>query len=338
MTLGISGYGVAIPRLRIKRDEYAKAWGSFSAAGVEEKAVAGFDEDMLTLATKVGHRALESVPLAPDKITRFAFASTTAPYTEKLLSGTILAGLGASGETYCTDHTSSTRAGTEALLAGFEHLAGNPAGCALVAAADAPQASMWDPIEHGMGSGAAAFVLSGFAQIAELEGSASYVSEYFGERFRPREEQVTRDLNVKKFSEGSFVTNATKAASVLMKKLGRKPEDYAHVVIQQPDARAPATVAAKLGFQDAQLASGMISTKLGDLGAASTPMGLAAALEVSKPGERVFVVSYGSGAGSDALSFTVVSDRKPAFTVSQESARKEYIDYIQYLKLKGAIR
>ena len=338
MTLGISGYGVAIPRLRIKREDYVKAWGSFSAAGVEEKAVAGFDEDMLTLADKAAQRALESVPLKPEGITRFAFASTTPPYTEKLLSGTILAGLGALSETFCTDHTSSTRAGTEALLAGIEHLAGNPGGHALVAVADAPQASMWDPIEHGMGSGAAAFVLSGFALLAELEGNASVATEYFGERFRPREEQVTRDLNVKKFSEGSFVTNTTKAASSLLKKLGRKPEDYAHVVIQQPDARAPASVAAKLGFQDPQLATGLVSVKLGDLGAASTPMGLAAALEVSKPGDRILVVSYGSGAGSDALSFKVVSDRGPAFTVSRESARKEYIDYVQYLKLKGAIR
>ncbi len=338
MTLGISGYGVAIPRLRIKREDYAKAWGSFSAAGVNEKAVAGFDEDMLTLATKVSQRALESVPMTADQVTRFAFASTTPPYTEKLLSGTILAGLGASGETYATDHISSTRAGTEALLAGFEHLMGNPNGHALVAAADAPLASMWDPIEHAMGSGAAAFALSGFAMIAELEGSASFVSEYFGERFRPREENQTRDLNVKKFSEGSFVTNTTKAASALMKKLGRKPDDYAHVVIQQPDARAPASAAAKLGFQDSQLAAGMVSVNLGDLGAASTPVGLAAALEASKVGDRILVVSYGSGAGSDALSFKVVSDRKPAFTVSKESARKEYVDYVQYLKLKGAIR
>jgi len=338
MVLGISGYGVAVPRLRIKREDYAKAWGSFSAAGVNEKAVAGFDEDMLTLATKVGQRALDSVPLKPDKITRFAFASTTPPYTEKLLSGTILAGLGAPGETYTTDHTSSTRAGTEALLAGFEHLTGNPGGNALVAAADAPQASMWDAIEHGMGAGAAGFVLSGFALLAEFEGSSSVVSEHFGERFRPRDEQVTRDLNVKKFSEGSFVSNTTKAASALLKKLGRKPEDYAHVVIQQPDARAPASAAGKLGFQDPQLAAGMVSANLGDLGAASTPVGLAAALEASQVGDRILVVSYGSGAGSDALSFKVISDRKPAFTVSKETARKEYIDYVQYLKLKGAIR
>lgn len=338
MAMGISGYGVAIPRLRIKREDYAKAWGSFSAAGVNEKAVAGFDEDMLTLATKVCRRALESVPLGPEAISRFAFASTTPPYTEKILSGTILMGLGAPNETYATDHTTSTRAGTEALLAGFEHLRGNTGGRALVAIADAPQASMWDSLEHGMGAGAAGFVLSSDHLLAELEGHASYVSEHFGERFRPREEQQTRDLNVKKFSESSFVANTTRAASALMKSLGRKPEDYAHVVFQQPDARLPAAAAAKLGFQDPQLAVGLVSVFLGDLGAASTPVGLAGVLDAAKVGDRVLVVSYGSGAGSDALSFRIVSDRKAPFSVAKEGARKEYIDYVQYLKIKGAIR
>ena len=338
MALGISGYGVSIPRFRIKKEEYAKAWGSFAAAGVNEKSVTGFDEDMLTLATKVSRRALESVPLPPAQVSRLAFASTSAPYTEKLLSGTILTGLGIPNETFASDHTTSTRAGTEAMIAGFEHLAANPSGRALVAVADAPTASMWDSIEHGMGAGAVAFVLSQDDVLAELEGHASYASEHFGERFRPREEERLHDLNVKKFSEGSFVTNTTKAASALLKKLGRKPEDYAHAVFQHPDARAPASVAGKLGFQDPQLAAGMVSAFLGDLGAASAPMGLAAAFDASKTGDRILVVSYGSGAGSDALSFRMVGERRSAVSVAQEAARKEYIDYVQYLKLKGAIK
>jgi hydroxymethylglutaryl-CoA synthase len=224
------------------------------------------------------------------------------------------------------------------MLAGFEHLSGHPAGKALVAVADAPTASMWDSIEHAMGAGAVAFVLASDNLLAELEGHASYASEYFGERFRPREEEQLHDLSVKKFSEGSFVTNTTKAASALLKRLGRKPDDYAHAVFQQPDARAPGSVAGRLGFQDPQLATGLISVFLGDLGAASTPMGLAAALDASKVGDRILVVSYGSGAGSDALSFKVVSDRKPPATVAKEAARKEYIDYVQYLKTKGAIK
>lgn len=337
MALGISGYGVYIPKLRIKKEDYAKAWGTFAAAGVSEKSVIGFDEDVLTMAVKVSHRALESVPLGQDKITRFAIATTSPPYTEKLLSGTVMVTVGIPNAAFSTDHTSSTRAGTEAILAGFEHLSANPAGKALVAIADAPRASMWNTIEHGLGAGAAAFVLSNENLIAELEGASSYASEHFGERFKTSEDELIRDLNVKKFAESSVISNTTKAGSALMKRLGRKPEDYQHVVIQQPDARTPATIAARMQFTEVHLASSLVSKSLGDLGAASTPVALAAVLDMAKIGDKILVLSYGSGAGSDALSLKVVSDRKAKPAVQAEIDRKEYIEYVQYLKLKGAI-
>jgi hydroxymethylglutaryl-CoA synthase len=337
VTIGISGYGVYIPKLRIKKEEYAKAWGSFSAAGVSEKSVMGFDEDVLTSAVKVSRRALESVPLTPDRISRFALASTSAPYVEKLLSGTILVSVGMSNTAFSSDHTTSTRAGTEAIIAGFEHVLANPGGKALVAAADAPKASMWDSIEHQLGAGAAAFVLSSDNLIAELEGHASYASEYFGERFKPRDDSLIHDINVKKFSEGSLITNTTRAGNALMKKLNRKPEEYQHVVIQQPDARVPATVGARMNFTDIQLAAGLVSKVLGDLGAASVPVALTAVLDAAKVGDRIMVISYGSGAGSDALSFKVVGERKAIPRFQAEADKKEYIDYVKYLKIKGAI-
>lgn len=337
MAVGISGYSVYIPRMRIKKDEYAKAWGSFSAAGVAEKSVMGFDEDVLTSATKVAKRALESVPLGAEKVTRFALASTSAPYTEKLLSGTILVGIGAPNAIFTSDHTTSTRAGTEAMLAAAEHLAANPSGHALVVVSDAPRASMWSALEHAMGAGSAAFVMSSDNLIAELEGHASYASEHFGERFKDSDETLVRDLNVKKFAEASLISNTTKAATALLRKLGRKPEEYQHVIIQQPDARVPATIAARMNMTDAQLAAGLIAKDLGDLAAASTPVALAAVLDSAKVGDRILVISYGSGAGSDALSFKVVSDRKSTVSYKAEVERKEYIDYVKYLKLKGAI-
>ena len=108
LSIGISGYGVAVPRLRIKKDEYAKAWGSFQASGVSEKAVMGFDEDILTFASKVSKRALASVPSEPGKVTRFALASTSAPYVEKVLSGTIVSSIGMPDGVFVSDHTTSS--------------------------------------------------------------------------------------------------------------------------------------------------------------------------------------------------------------------------------------
>ncbi|MDH3365752.1 MAG: hydroxymethylglutaryl-CoA synthase [Thermoplasmata archaeon] len=338
MAFGISGYGIAIPRLRVKKEDYVKAWGSFQAAGVKEKSVMGFDEDVLTLAAKVSLKAMASVPVAPDKITRFALASTSAPYVEKLLSGTVITNVGIPNGAFVSDHTTSSRAGTEAMLAGIEHVKSDSTGWAVVAAADAPRASMWSPLEHGLGAGAAGFVISNDNVIAEFEGHTTYACEHFGERFRPSDDDLIHDLNVKKFAQSSLVGTTTRAATSLMNQLGVKPEDYAHVVIQQPDARAPSAIAKKLGFAETLLTSSSVVAELGDLGAASTPVALAAALDSAKVGERILVISYGSGAASDALSFKVVNDRKAQPGVRAEIDRKEYIDYVQYLKLKGAIR
>ncbi len=338
MSVGISGYGVAIPRLRVKKEDYAKAWGSFRASGVKEKSVMGFDEDVLTVAAKASRRALASVPVDAGKVTRFALASTSAPYVEKLLSGTVVTNLGMPNAAFVSDHTTSSRAGTEAFMAAVEHTTSNPAGTAVVTASDSPRASMWSPIEHGFGAGAASFVVSSANLIAEFEGHATYACEHFGERFRPSDDDLVNDLDVKKFAQSSLVSTTTKAAKSLMGRLGAKPEDYAHVVIQQPDARVPSTVAKKLGFADAQLLSSSVVAEVGDLGAASTPVALCAALDSAKAGERIMVISYGSGAASDALSFKVVDDRKAQPSVRAEIDRKEYIDYVQYLKLKGAIR
>ena len=188
-----------------------------------------------------------------------------------------------------------------------------------------------------MGAGAAAFVLSNENLIAEVEAYACFASEYLGERFKPKNEERLRDLNVKKYEEGSLLTNTIKSGNAILKMLNRKPEEYQHVVIQAPDARVPSTVASRMNFTDVQLASGSVSKSVGDLGAASTAVGLAAVLDTAKVGDQIIVISYGSGAASDALSLKVVSDRKSPFKVQAELDRKEYIDYVKYLKIKGAI-
>jgi hydroxymethylglutaryl-CoA synthase len=338
MPIGISGYGVAIPRFRIRGEEYVKAWGSFAAADVEEKSVLGYDEDMITLGAKAARRALESGGTSPDGVSRLAFASTTPPYGEKLLSSTFVSALGLPQGVFSSDHTTSTRAGTEAFIASLEHLAANPRGRSLVIVADAPMASLADPLEHAFGAGAAAFLLQGSPQIAAVEGHASVAMEHFGERFRAPEDERLTDLGIRRFSEDSYLSATVGAATQLMSASGTKAGDFEHAVLQQPDGRLPVLAAARIGLAKSQLAAGLVAPYLGDLGAGSTLVGLAAALDVAKRDARVLVVSYGSGAGSDAISFRVAGDRRPSVGVRADASRKEYLTFVQYAKLRRAIR
>ena len=107
-----------------------------------------------------------------------------------------------------------------------------------------------------------------------------------------------------------------------------------------PNGQFPRDVAKRLGFTDAQLAPSLIVDHIGNPYAASALLGLAAVLDIAKPQQKIFMVSYGSGAGSDGFVWettaalrqfqsSVVSRQS---SVKQQMEHKTYIDYVQYLK------
>ena len=69
--------------------------------------------------------------------------------------------------------------------------------------------------------------------------------------------------------------------------------------------------------------------------------GLAAVLDIAKPDERILIVSYGSGAGSDAYSLITTSQildkrERQKLTVKYQADNPflEYVDYTTYRRLK----
>jgi hydroxymethylglutaryl-CoA synthase len=81
---------------------------------------------------------------------------------------------------------------------------------------------------------------------------------------------------------------------------------------------------------------------MGNAYSGSSLLGLAAILDVAKPGERVFFCSYGSGAGSDAFAFRVtdrILERRGGPKVEDYlTRRREIRDYGHYLRLQRKIR
>jgi len=97
-----------------------------------------------------------------------------------------------------------------------------------------------------------------------------------------------------------------------------------------------------MGFEREQIETGLVVTRIGNLYSGSSLTGLAAVLDVAEPGERILMVSYGSGAGSDAYVFTatdkILEKRGRLVTLEEqiESPLTEYIDYNTYRKMKEA--
>ena len=94
------------------------------------------------------------------------------------------------------------------------------------------------------------------------------------------------------------------AVQGLLGRLGLCGTDVARVACYAPDARLEAAIVRSLGLGAAAVpaAAGLLG-RVGNTGTASPLLALAAALEASRPGERVLVVGY--GAGADALLFQV---------------------------------
>ena len=72
-------------------------------------------------------------------------------------------------------------------------------------------------------------------------------------------------------------------------------------------------------------------------------MGLTATLDVSKPGDRILMVSYGSGAGSDGFIYEVTDRIEKVRNLAPKTremldSNKVYIDYGTYAKYRRKIR
>jgi len=95
-------------------------------------------------------------------------------------------------------------------------------------------------------------------------------------------------------------------------------------------------VAKQLGFTQKQIEPGLLSPMIGNTYAASSPLGLTAVLDIAKPGDRILMVSYGSGAGSDALDIRVTDKISGGQMLAQSTQdyvhRRVEIDYAMYAR------
>lgn len=339
MKAGILGYGVYVPTYRIKAEEFAKAWGYFTAPGVKEKAVCGSDEDSLTMAMEASLNCLEATKIEGNHVDALLLASTSLPYEETTMSVTLANVIDAPTETRTIDFKDSTKSSAGAMLCAFDFITSRKGGLALVASSDSPLAGPGSARDHPLGAGAAAYLVGEDAGIAQIEGYFSAQAEFLGTRFRRRGESEINSTNITKYERLGYINTVSSAAHGLLKKLGLTFNDFEYVVPHQTDARLPYRAARELGIEAKKTV--IIADLLGDVASASIMLGLSLALEKAKPEDRIMLLSYGSGSGSDAISLLVTDEidkiKSRAKTLTKYLNKKAYIDYVTYLKFRGMI-
>jgi hydroxymethylglutaryl-CoA synthase len=142
--------------------------------------------------------------------------------------------------------------------------------------------------------------------------------------------------------EPAYFKHSTEAATHMMEASGTTAKDYKWAIFHQPNTKFPQRVASQLGFSMEQIQPGLLVPVIGNTYAGAAIIGLTATLDIAQPGDRILMVSFGSGAGSDAFDILVtdkVTARAGLAMKTQEYiARRTEIDYATYVRYRGKLQ
>jgi len=344
LPVGIVSYGVYIPRYRIRVEEIARVWGNgrniSESLNVFEKSVPDIDEDSITIAVEAARNAMIRADIDPHRIGAIYAGSESHPYAVKPTGTIVGEAIGTTTEFTAADFEFACKAGTAAIQACMGLVQSNLIDLGMAIGSDTSQGAPGDALEYTAAAGGAAFVIGNSDLVAEIEAFYSFSTDT--PDFWRREGMTYPEHGGRFTGEPAYFKHVTSAARGLLAKIDTSPGDYDYAVFHQPNGKFPVRAARQLGFNDRQIIPGLVVPRIGNTYSGASLIGLAATLDVAEPGDRIFVVSFGSGAGSDAFSITVQEGidhiRDEAPLVSDYINNAEFLDYAVYAKHKGKLR
>jgi hydroxymethylglutaryl-CoA synthase len=343
--IGIVSYGAYIPRLRIKSSDIAKAWGKdpetiSGGLGILEKSVPSLDQDVATISVEAARNALLRCNINPQDIGAIYVGSESHPYAVKPTGTIVGEAIGATPILMVADYEFACKAGTAAIQSCMALVKSEMVKYGLAIGSDTSQAAPGDALEYAASAGGAAFIIGSDNIIAEINETCSFTTDT--PDFWRREGRKYPAHGGRFTGDPAYFRHIVNNSKILMEKLGTKPEDYKYAIFHQPNGKFPVRVAGMLGFSIEQVKQGLLCPLIGNTYSGASMLGLASVLDVAKSGDRIFLTSYGSGAGSDSFDITVTDDiekikRNNAPFVSKLIENKVYIDYATYAKYKDLL-
>ena len=346
MTVGIVGYGACIPRHRIKVEEIAKVWGADAPSykrGLElrEKSVPAPDQDVITLSVEAARNALlRADHVDPQDIGAIYVGSESHPYAVKPTGAVVGDAIGAMPHTHVADLEFACKAGSEGMFIATQLVESGAIKYGLGIGADTSQGAPGDALEYSASAGAAAYIMGADKPVAELLYTHSFTTDT--PDFWRREYQNYPQHAGRYTGEPAFFKHTVGASEAILEKSGMKPSDFQYAVFHQPNGKFPMRAGKRLGFTKEQIEQGWLVPRLGNTYSGASPLGLSAVLDVAKPGDMVFMCSYGSGSGSDAFIWKV-TDRitevqdKAVKTCDMLDKNQIYLEYGEYAKFRHKI-
>ena len=288
-SVGIVAFGCYIPSTRLP---LALIHGGRAKEGGPQKAVAGFDEDAITLAVAAGIECLTGVDRAT--VDGLYLATTSSPFREKQAAAFVAKALDLRADVATIDFTGTLRAGAGALAAARDAVRVDPGRRILVIATDARLPAPRSPLEMNTGDAAAAFLIGAGAVRATIGTSCAHSDEIY-DVWRSEHDAYLRAWEDRFNVMHGYSDNLLAACRGLFERTGTGAGDYTKAVWGGPDARSLAGAGRQAGFAPGQLQDALFG-KVGNCGAAFTPLLLVAALETAAAGDRLLAGFYGDGA------------------------------------------
>ncbi|MBN1315737.1 MAG: hydroxymethylglutaryl-CoA synthase, partial [Anaerolineales bacterium] len=243
--------------------------------------------------------------------------------------------------TLAADWEFACKAGTEAMQAAIGFVGSGMATYALSIGMDTAQGRPGDALEYTAAAGGAAILFGPASEsLAAINATYSYVTDT--PDFWRRAEEIYPSHGDRFTGEPAYFNHIVSAGKNMLNEIGATASDYQWAVFHQPNVKFPQRVAKMLGFSQEQIEPGLLVGKIGNVYAGSCIIGLTGILDVARPGDRILMVSYGSGAGSDAFDIMVTEkieesrDRAP-LTVAYLNRRTE-IDYAIYSRYRHKLK
>ncbi|MBD3227442.1 MAG: hypothetical protein GF329_04565 [Candidatus Lokiarchaeota archaeon] len=288
--VGIKSWGTYLPNYKLPREKIGDAWDFPKIPGT--KSVANYDEDSITMAVEAGLECLKGIDL--DSIDGLFFASTTAPYAEKLNASFLTTVLDLNEDILTNDFMGTTRASTTALRVAYDTIKAGNAKNILITTADKRNPVPVSMYEYGMGDAAAALLVSEDDTLASIEGYHSINKNTVGPYRRAKDEYV-RTFEIKVETKLNYTGTMVEALKGVMEKFELGPKDIKRASYYAPDPRYHGWVSKKIGFSR----RATMDTLWMNLGNVGTPLPFiifATTLEKTRDGHNLLLGGYGDGA------------------------------------------
>lgn len=343
--IGIVGYGAYLPRYRIKAEVIARQWGADPESIIRglqlyEKTVPGQDEDTITISVEAAKNALHRAQIDPKEIGAVYIGSESHPYAVKPSATILIDTLGIGPDVHIASYEFACKAGTEAMYVAYSHVKSGEMKYAMGIGADTSQGAPGDALEYSASAGGAAFIMGNERVAAEILFTHSYTSDT--PDFWRREGEFYPRHGGRFTGDPAYFRHIMGAGTALLQKSKMSSKDFKYAVFHMPNGKFPMEVGKRLGFSKEQIETGWLVPWMGNTYSGSSPTGLAAILDVANPGDRIFMVSFGSGAGSDGFIYQVtdeiknIQDRAPKVR-EMLNQQKIYLNYGEYSKYRHKI-